>query len=396
MKTYCCWILGAASCLAGEPRPVVPDDDFFRLDLRPSLELVGWASDDPPAALLESDDSFFLAPVFRLDADGAAGEQVFFHATLRADRGFDAVSRESGDLRLDEVFLRWRVAEDQRLNVQLGSFPTVFGGWVAGHDFFDDPFLTAPLPYSQIVGVPTRNPAAVSAAAIAARAGGTAPPVSSLAKENWASMIWGPSYGTGASVFGSTEHFDYAAELKNCGLSSHPDSWQGNGFQDPAITARICWRPDAAWAIGASASRGPWLEDSSAGADPSDFQQQALGLDARWAHRDLIFTGELVLTEFETPDAGDLRAAAMFVGGRWKFSPGMWLAARLGGLMADEARGPAGEAVEWQSGVWRAELAAGWQLNAALLLKAGYGFTQVDDGGDQGSHLLGLGVGWRF
>lgn len=395
VRNAACWILTTAACAAGDPWTPPPAADFLQLDLRPSLEAVCWVSDDPPPALLVSDDEVFLAPVLRLDADGSAGDRMFLHATLRADRGSDAVTEEHGDIRLDEIFLRWRMADDQRLNVQIGSFPTVFGGWVAGHDFFDDPFLTAPLPYSRIVGVQTRNPAAVSAAAIAARDQGSAPPVSSLAKENWASVIWGPAYATGASVFGSTEHFDYAAEVKNCGLSAHPDSWQGNGFGDPAVSARIGWRPDAAWAIGASASRGPWLEDSAPGVDPSDLRQTALGLDLRWAHRAFIVTGECILTEFSTPDAGDLRAASMHLGGRWKFSPGMWLAARFGGLLADEARGPAGEPVEWQPGVWRAELAAGWQPVSQVLVKAGWSCTRTDDGGGS-SQLLGLGIGWRF
>lgn len=390
------WLLSSSAIFANDALIMPAEKSVFRLDLRPSVEAVSWASDDPPPALLDSDDSVFFAPVLRLDADGAAGDHWFFHSSLRADRGFDAVSRESGDIRLDEVFLRWRVGGDQRLNFQIGRFPTAFGGWVAGHDFFDDPFLSAPLPYSQIIGVQTRDPAAMTPAAIAARASGAAPPVSRLSKQNWASLVWGPSYGTGASVFGATEHFDYALELKNASLSSHSDSWEGNGFEDPAVTARVGWRPDAAWALGASASRGPWLEDNVPGLDRADLQQTTIGLDVRWAHRDFIVTSEIVLSEFETPAAGDLCAASWYLSGRWKFSEGMWLAARFGQMIANDATAPAGGDVEWQPDVWRAELAAGWRVTSSILLKASYGFTHTDDNAGAGEHLLGAGIGWRF
>jgi len=390
------WLAGAGLSAGQDGWSYAPEDGRFQLSIRPSIETVVWASDDPPPALLDSDDSVFVNPRLQLEADASAGRHWFVHATVRADRGFDAVAEESGELRLDEGFIRWQACDDQRLNFQVGRFPTVFGAWQSGHDFYDDPFLLAPLPYSQIVGVNTRNPAAVSSAAIAARANGTAPALSSLDKNLWASMIWGPSYATGASVSGSTRNFDYAVEVKNGGLSSHPDSWEDNGFSDPAFAGRVGYRPDASWAFGISLADGPWLEDDAAGFDQSDLRQTTCGLDARWAHHDWIVTGEIVLTKFETPDAGDLRAASGFIGVRRNILPGLWLAGRLGGTTANDARDPAGTDVSWQSDVWRAELAAGWQATPSLLVKGGYAFTRTIDDAGAGEHVLGLGLGWRY
>ena len=77
-------------------------------------------------------------------------------------------------------------------------------------------------------------------------------------------------------------------------------------------------------------SRGPWLERDTPSVDRNDLMQNTVGLDVRWAHRDLIVSGEAIVSEFETPDSDDLRVAAAFVQARWKLSPGVWLATRFG------------------------------------------------------------------
>jgi hypothetical protein len=366
----------------------------WRLDLRPSAEVVGWAGDTPPPALLDFDEHAFLAPRLSLEAAVAAGDHWFGQATVRLDRGFDAGESPDGALRLDEAIVRWRPWADERLNVQIGKFPTVFGAWVGQHDFFDDPFLLPPLPYAQIIGINARDPGALAPRALAARAGGEAPPVATLSKQNWASMIWGPSYAAGAAVFGSVSSVDYAAEIKNASLSSHPDDWD-SPLHDPALSLRLGWRPDAAWALGVSASRGPYLSPGVAGRD--DLLQSALGVDVRWAHHDWILSGEWIASEFETAAAGDLQAMGWFGQARWKAAPGLWLAGRAGVIAFDEARGPDGRDVEWTPDVWRLEAAAGWRLTPRLLVKASYSFTgsSSDNGGPDG-HLFGLGLGWRL
>ena len=369
----------------------------WQFNLRPSAEVVGWGGDSPTPALLDLDDEAFLAPRLSLEAAMAAGNHWFGQATVRLDRGFDGSDSPDGSLRLDEAVVRWRPLADERLNFQVGKFPTVFGAWVGQHDFFDDAFLLPPLPYAQIIGIQVRNPAALAPRAIAARAAGTAPPVASLSKENWASMIWGPSYSAGASVFGSLTTVDYAAEIKNASLSSHPDDWDSS-LEDPTVSLRLGWRADAAWALGVSASRGPYL---SPGVDErDDLLQSALGVDVRWARHNWILSGEWIAGEFESADAGDLQSMGWFGQARWKVAPGLWLATRAGLMTFDDARGPDGHGVEWSPDVWRLEASAGWRLTPQLLVKASYSFTgsRSDNNFASGpdGHLFGLGLGWRL
>lgn len=370
-----------------------PEDGTFQIDIRPSLEAVIWSGDTPAPALLGYDDDAFLAPRFSLDVDAAAGEHFTFHSTTRWDRGIDAGSTPDGELRIDEAFLRWRVFDDQRLNFQIGKYASFFGAWSGQHDFFDDPFLLAPLPYSQLIGVSPTSPASPLNTG---GPGGRALPLSMRNKDQWASMAWGAGYGIGGGAFGSSEHFDYALEVKNSALSSHPDTWQEVNFSHPTVTARVGYRPDATWAFGLSASRGAWPEVNAAGIDRDDLIQNSLGLDVRWARHDWIVSGEVMLTEFETARSGDLQAASWFVQARYKVSPGVWLAARIGQMLANEAVGPGGVPFAWQSDVWRAEIGGGWRIRPDVLLKAGYTFNHTEDDPVAGEHLWGTGIGWRF
>ena len=383
----------AAAACAQDGIILGPADGTFQIDIRPSIEAILWSGDTPAPALLGYDDDAFFAPRFSLDVDAAAGEHLTFHSTTRWDRGFDAGSAPDGELRIDEAFLRWRVFDDQRLNFQLGKYASFFGSWSGQHDFFDDPFLLAPLPYSQLIGV---SPTSPGSPLNTGGPGGGSVPLSLKSKDQWASMIWGAGYGIGGGAFGSTEHFDYALEVKNSALSSHPDAWQEINFSHPTVTARVGYRPDATWAFGLSASRGSWPEVNAVGVDRDDLVQNSLGLDLRWARHDWIVSGEVVLTEFETARSGDLQAASWFVQARYKVSPGVWLAARIGQMLANEAVGPGGAAFAWQSDVWRAELGGGWRIRPNVLLKAGYTFTHTEDDPVAGEHLWGTGIGWRF
>lgn len=113
-----------------------------------SFENTLWLSNDVPPAFLEFEDGYFLDPRLSLTVDYQPDPRFFLHATLRADQGFDPGTRPDGDVRLDELILRYRPFGDSQLNLQLGKFPTVVGNWVPTHNYYEDPFILAPLPYT--------------------------------------------------------------------------------------------------------------------------------------------------------------------------------------------------------------------------------------------------------
>ena len=379
----------AASSPAQELGIWSSQDGLYRLEVNPSLQATYWAGDTPLPGLVDAPDDSFLAPRLQLEASAALGSQLYFHINAGWDRGFDAGNEPDGEVRVDELFARWRFFDDERLSLQIGKFPTVFGAWVAQHDFFDDPFLLPPLAYGQVIGIQSRNAAAMSPEAIAARADGRAPAFSTLSKQNWASIIWGPSYASGIALSGSTSRWDYAFEVKNAALSSHVDDWTPDGelFGRPTLSTRVGFRPDAAWAFGGSGSHGAYLDD---------LDQTTIGLDARWAHHHWIISGEVIASRFETFAAGNLDVLAWHLQARYKVAPGLWLAARGGQLLRDSATGPQGRQVDWSPAVWRGEIALGWHLSPNLLLKLDYSLTKTDGGFPAGEHLAGVGIGWKF
>ena len=212
-----------------------------------NLEAILWSTGDPAAGLVRETGTN-LAPRLALTLDVQPNDYWYAHATLRADRGFDPLEDPDGTVRLDEVFIRYRPFGDQRLNIQLGKSATVFGAWINEHDYFDDPFLTQPLPYSQIIGISAVNPNALSPEAISHRDEGLAPSVIESSKRLWSSTIWGQSYTSGLTVFGHVGGFDYGFEIKNQGLPSQPSTWHPDReeFENPTYTGRLGYRPNAA------------------------------------------------------------------------------------------------------------------------------------------------------
>src|SRR5438132_1515798 len=67
-------------------------------------------------------------------------------------------------------------------------------------------------------------------------------------KAAWLPVVWGPSYATGAAVFGRVGVLDYGAEVKNAALSARPSVWDATrrGLEEPTASGRIGVHPTTA------------------------------------------------------------------------------------------------------------------------------------------------------
>ncbi|MDQ8191332.1 hypothetical protein [Roseibacillus persicicus] len=367
-----------------------------------SIENTLWLSNEIPPAFLEFDEGYLYDPSLSLSLDYQPDPRFFLHATATYDQGFDPGTKTDGELRLDALILRYQPFGDNTLNLQAGKFPTFVGNWTPNHNYYDDPFLLAPLPYAAINGINTQNPNDHSPSAIEARASADTPNIH-RAKENWSSLIWGPSYSNGFAAFGSTEHWDYAFEVKNTALGSNPDEWHlGEGdFAEPTFSGRIGYRPDAAWAFGLSGSYGPYLDADASdkwapGISRDDFYQTLIGLDARWAHHDWILSGEAFYANYNALGE-DLQSFSYYLQARYKAAPGFWLAGRFGQTFSNEVTVPSGSEEPWSPDLLRAELAAGWRITPDLLLKGQYAYTLVTNNlSYPNKNLFALSLGYRF
>ncbi|MGH7858077.1 MAG: hypothetical protein ACREQY_12185, partial [Candidatus Binatia bacterium] len=191
------------------------DDSLFvelaegsvRSDLSALFDLEGYLIDQRPPGLLFGGGGDFVNPRLSLFLDTHLGARLYSLVQARIDRGFDPRA-ESFDARFDEYLLRYTPFDGPELGLQVGKFATVVGNWVLRHDSWSNPLINAPFPYENVTSV-TDAKAPATPEEFLGR--------SRLAdkKRDWLPVVWGPSYATGASIFGSVRRIEYGVEVKN-------------------------------------------------------------------------------------------------------------------------------------------------------------------------------------
>jgi hypothetical protein len=359
-----------------------------RLALQASglVDLEGYWIDQRPPGLVFGGDDPFLNPRFWLFVDARFGDQLTSFVQLRADRGFDPRS-DSASARFDEYWIRWSPLDPPVVNLEVGKMATLVGSWVERHDSWENPLINAPAPYENVT-IMTDAAAPESAAQFLARR--NVPDK----KGEWLPLIWGPAYTTGASVFGRFHALQYGFEVKNAAISARPTEWDGrhHGFDHPSIGARVGVHPDAAWMVGASFSRGPYLLDAAradlpAGRHVSDFQQTLVGMDASYAWRRLELWAEVFLDRFEVPNVEDADALAYYLEGRLGLTASLFAALRWNQEMFARVDDGAGRRIPWDRDLWRIDSAFGYRLDRHWQGKLQYSYSRQAGRLQQGEQL---------
>jgi len=375
---------------------VESSNGMFRSDLSALWDLQAYYIDQRPPALLVSNDELLFNPRLAFFVDTVVGEHFYSLVQVRVDGGFDAGTSESPDVRADEYLLRYSPFSDDRLRMQAGKFATVVGNWVARHDSWHNPFVNAPLPYENLTTVSDRSLPADSGGLVARR---------DLAdnKFTWMPVVWGPSYGTGFSVSGLVRWFEYALEIKNTALSSRPGEWDGfdRGLGNPTWSARLGFRPNAAWRLGTSFSTGPYLNEKAKvlvppGTDIDDFDQTTLAVDGAWSWRHWEVWAELFLSRFEVPNAGDADTLAYYLEARYGLTPDWALAGRWNQQLFDEKADSSGGRGNWDRDTWRVDAAVTRQFGRHWQLRIQYSYTLKDGPLQQGEQAPSLQLTLKF
>lgn len=361
---------------------------WFRSDLSGLLDLEQYYADQPAPGLLLTEDDWFFNPRLSLFLDTKLGQHFYSLVQVRFDRGFDPGGRTDGDARLDEYFLRYTPFEDSRLNFQAGKFAMVVGNWVPRHLSWDNPFVTAPLPYENVLII-ADHAAPPNAPGFLRRRG------SVDRKVIWLPIIWGPSYAAGASFFGLVNGIEYAFEIKNAPISSRPYAWDPDkvGWEHPTLSARIGYRPNATWNFGVSASRGAYFLPAAestlpAGRNRGDFDQTTAAADVAYAWRHWQFWGELFLSRFAVPNASDADTLAYYAEAKYKFTPRSFGALRWNQQLFDSIPNGLGGHDRWDRDIWRIDSAVGYRFTRHLQAKLQYSFGQQNGSPDQGDHVV--------
>jgi hypothetical protein len=215
-------------------------------------------------------------------------------------------------------------------------------------------------------------------------------------------------------AFGNLLGIDLRAAAMNSAPSSAPDAWafDMDRLEDPSWVVAARARPSIDWEVGASWSKGPWMEeapvDSTAptpppGSRPADiraYDQEILTADVQFARGSTMVRAEVMLDRWDVPNIGDRPTERLYnLELQRDLSPGFFAAARLGYIdfrPLEGTEGPDGDEVEWDRDVARYEASLGYRItrNGGLILSA---FQQVQsEVADADANTVGLRLWWAF
>jgi hypothetical protein len=362
--------------------------DTVRARVSGTLDLEGYSLSQPDSELLYPEGREFFAPRLSLFLDAQIGSKIYVFVQSRADTGFDP-GDGGQELRLDEYVVRYTPWENGALNIQVGKFATMVGNWTPRHGSWDNPFVTAPLPYDYLTGV--WDAVAVRSTQQLQLWGGVHPaPVAGgayLDISHDIPIIWGPSYGSGAAAFGAIGKVDYALEVKNTSLSGRPDTWSPTEtqWQQPTVSGRLGYRPDEMWSIGFSASDGTYLaSDAEATLPPgrslSQYTELVFGQDIGFAWHHLQMWAEAYEAQFRIPGVGNADTQAYYIEAKYKFTPQLFGAIRWNQQLFSTLPTTTGQAAEWDRNVWRVDIGPCYRFTPHTQLKLQYSveYQQAD------------------
>lgn len=379
-------------------------DALFRTRLSGTLELEGYALPQPSPGLLYTSGHALFNPRLVLFLDAQLGPRAYLFVQGRVDRGFDP-SADAVSARLDEYALRFSLLARPRLQLQVGKFATVMGNWVARHGAWENPFITAPLPYENLTAIwhSVVPRAAGQLLAWAHLRPSAIPDLEQSEKPLRVPLIWGPSYAHGAALAGAAGRFDFAVELKTAPLSSRPDDWSAGRIQwsEPTYAARLGWRPDVRWNLGLSASKGSFLQPTAVpslapGRSLADYRQTMVAADLGFAWHHWQVWAEVYTARFALPRIGNADTTAAYLEAKYKFTPRFSGAIRWNRQwFADLSDGRGGRSV-WGRELTRLDLAPTWRFTAQTQLKLQYSLEHAAAAPTHTTHLGAAQITVRF
>ena len=361
-------------------------DGAFRIRLSGLLDLEYYHLQQPAPGLLFTKYDDLFNPRLSLFLDSQIGAHLYGFVQGRIDRGFDP--HDGGArARLDEYALRYTPWDDGRLNVQIGKFSTVAGNYTGRHLSWENPFITAPLPYENLTGV-WGEYAADSTGTVLYWAN---VPHNGVNVFNPADkpmrlpIVWGPSYASGLSIAGRLGKFDYAAEIKNAALSSNPETWDltERNFDHPTFTGRLGFRPNQMWNLGFSASTGAYLNDEAyttvaPGHSLGDYQEQVLAQDISFEWHHVQLWAECYEARFRIPTVGNADTVSYYIEAKYKLTAQLFGALRwnqqLYGTLPDQ-----GQDVQWGNNLWRLDAALGYRPTPHTQVKVQYSLQHEEN-----------------
>jgi hypothetical protein len=313
--------------------------------------------------------------LFRLGMTAAlkAADRVTILGELRTEN-WDAV-------RPYALYVRVRPWLSRPIDIQAGRIPPTFGAFARRSYETDNPLIGYPLSYQYLTSVRTDALPATTEELLTQRGRG-----------------WLVTYSLGSSVpneglpVASVFRWDTGVQVRVGGApveasvavtaGSLGEPRVGDNNDRRQIAARLVVRPSPAWIIGISGARGAYLSNDLAPVVPAgrpvgDFTQRAVGADLEYSAGHWLVRAEAILTAWNMPAIGDLRAQAWSAESRYKLRPGLFVAGRADRLTFSRVFDN-GVGVTWDAPVTRVEAGAGYYLRRNVMAKLVYQYNWRD------------------
>jgi hypothetical protein len=377
--------------------------DTVRAHVSGLLDLEAYQLQQPTSGLFRTDADSLLNSRLTLFLDAQLGSSLYVFAQSRVDRGFDP-GVGPARIRMDEYALRFTPRPDGVFNLQIGKFATVVGNWVARHHSWNNPFITAPLPYENLLGLFDKVAGNSTAALIRwTRPGPPVPGHDYYLAQSRVPIVWGPSYTSGAAISGVVGPADYAFEVKNASLSSRPAGWDvaQTQWQHPTYSGRLGYRPDESWYFGFSASTGTYLSPAAQatlgpGDDLSEYRETVWAQDIGFAWHHFQFWAEAFEASYAIPEVGDAKTMAYYLEAKYKFTPQFSGAVRWNQQLNGDLPDGSGGRVPWGRDTWRIDVAPNYRFTPHTELKLQYSLQFGGIGPRNYSHLTAAQFVIRF
>jgi hypothetical protein len=370
-------------------------DGRAQLQLSGLFDIEGYRLDQQAPGLIFGGNGNFANPRFWLFLDARLGEHLSSSVQLRADRGFDP-REDSASVRFDEYRFRYAPFTDARIVLEIGKFATVFGNWVERHISWENPLINAPLFYENVTILADRS-APTSPSNFLARRN------SSDKKRQWLSLVWGPSYTSGAAVLGRWRELEYGVEFKNASLASRPEKWdfRYRGWNHPTVTGHLGWNPGPAWQLGISGSRGSYMLESATSTLPQgkhigDFSHTLIGADAAYSWRHLQVWSEFFASRSEVPNVEDCDAVAYYVETKYQVAPRWFGALRWNQALFEKISNGEGREIPWDRNAWRIDTGIGYRFDRHVQYKLQYSLDRQSGHQQQGEQTVAMQLTLRF
>ena len=346
---------------------------------------------------LTSTSGALVAHRLRLFADIFLGDHVYSLVELRADRG-ESPTDGKGRARVEQAFVRVGNRDGTRW-VQAGVFASPFGSYPLRHLSVVDPFVRPPLGYDYRT-VMSRVVAPGDEAVLLDwkddaenfRRTGVPP-------------VWDVPYQWGGMAFTQLAGIDLRVAATNSAPSSAPDAWlKLDRLDNPTWIVAARTRPTIDLELGASWSKGPWMEEFTVPeASPEGFRafdQEIVAADVAFARGATMLRAEVMLDRWAVPNIAEKPTERVYhLEIQRDIVAGVFAAGRLGHIdfrPLARAGEPESQAEDWDRDVTRIEVSLGYRLvrNAGLLLSAYQQFQRDASYGD--GRVIGTRLWWAF